>query len=93
MHLQTCLKKDLTKIQETEIGRVLKNFGREGKIPTKPSIKFTMESEEDSKLPFLDYLLKRENDGVLTSTIYGKATHTDRYLHCTFHHLFMLREN
>ncbi len=40
------------------------------------SIKFTMESEEDSKLPFLDCLLKRESDGMLTSTVYRKPTHT-----------------
>ncbi len=44
----------------------------------RPSIKFTMESEEDSKLPFLDCLLKRESDGVLTST--------DRYIHFKSHH-------
>ncbi len=47
-----------------------------------------MESEEDSKLPFLDRLLKREreSDGVLTSTVYRKPTHTDRYLHFMSHH-------
>ncbi len=33
----------------------------------RPSIKFTMEAQEDSKLPFLDCLLKRESDGMLTS--------------------------
>ena len=61
-------------------------------------IKFTMESEEDSKLPFLDCLLKRESDGMLTSTVYRKPTHTDippqgkrlelpvvTYLYRTFH--------
>ncbi len=51
----------------------------------RPSIKFTMESEEDSK----DCLLKRERvcDGMLTSTVYRKFTHTDRYLHFKSHHL------
>ncbi len=51
-------------------------------------IKFTMESDEDSKLPFLDCLLKREreSDGMLTSTVYRKSTHTDRYLHFKSHH-------
>ncbi len=29
------------------------------------------------KLPFLDCLLKRESDGMLTSTVYRKPTHTD----------------
>ncbi len=49
-------------------------------------IKFTMESEEDSKQPFLDCLLKRKSDGTLTSTVYRKPTHTDRYLHFKSHH-------
>ncbi len=52
----------------------------------KPSIKFTMESDEDIKLPLLDCLLKRESDGMLTSTVYRKPTHTDRYLHFRSHH-------
>ncbi len=43
-----------------------------------------MESDEDIKLPFLDCLLKR--DGMLTSTVYRKPTHTDRYLHFRSHH-------
>ena len=42
---------------------------------SEPSIKFTMESEEDSKLPFLDCLLKRDSYGMLTSTVYRKPTH------------------
>ncbi len=50
----------------------------------RPSIKFTMESEEDSKLPFLDFLLKRESDGMLTSTV--KPTQTNRFLHFKSHH-------
>ncbi len=52
----------------------------------RPYIKFTMESEEDSKLPFLDCLLKRESDSMLTSTVYRKPTHTDSYLHFKSHH-------
>ncbi len=54
----------------------------------RPSIKLTMESEEDSKLPFLDCLLKRERerDGMLTSTVCIKPTHTDRSLHFKSHH-------
>ncbi len=49
------------------------------------SVRPTMESE-DSKLPFLDCLLKRESDGMLTSTVYRKPTHTDSYLHFKSHH-------
>ncbi len=52
----------------------------------RPSIKFTMESDEDIKLPFLDCILKRESDGMLTSTVYRKPTHTDRYFHFRSHH-------
>ncbi len=52
----------------------------------RPSIKFTMEPDEDSKLPFLDCLLKRESDGMLTYTVYRKPAHTDRYLHFKSHH-------
>ncbi len=47
---------------------------------------YHLESEHDSKLPFLDCLLKRESDGMLTSTVYRKPTHTDRYLHFKSHH-------
>ncbi len=35
---------------------------------------------------FLDCLLKRESDGMLTSTVYKKPTHTDRYFHFKSHH-------
>ncbi len=45
-----------------------------------------MESEEESKLSFLDCLLKRESDGMLTSTVDRKPTHTNRYLHFKSHH-------
>ena len=43
------------------------------------SIKFIKDSEEDSKPPFLDYLLKRKR-------AHRKLTHTDRYLHFKSHH-------
>ena len=42
----------------------------------RPSIKFTMELEKDGKLPFLDCSLQRGEDGMLTSTVYRKPTHT-----------------
>ena len=45
-----------------------------------------MELKEDGKLPFLDCLLERGCDGMLTSTVYRKPTHTDRYLHFKSHH-------
>ena len=45
-----------------------------------PSIRFTMETEEDNKLAFLDTAVLTEPDGRLTTSVYRKLTHTDRYL-------------
>ena len=44
-----------------------------------PSIKFTLESEENNKLPFLDILVERNNGEFLTS-IYRKSTFTGQYI-------------
>ena len=43
------------------------------------SIKFTMEEEQDNRIAFLDVLVQREGLKMSTS-VYRKATHTDRYL-------------
>ncbi|KAL9985461.1 hypothetical protein ACROYT_G007872 [Oculina patagonica] len=51
-----------------------------------PSIRFTMETESDSKLAFLDTAVLREPDGRLTTSIYRKPTHTDQYLAYDSHH-------
>ena len=45
-----------------------------------PSTKFTMETENDNQLPFLDTLIQRSKNGELSSSIFRKPTHTDRYL-------------
>ena len=42
-------------------------------------IQFTKEIEENSKIPFLDCLVTRDNNKLRT-TIYRKPTHTDRLL-------------
>lgn len=44
------------------------------------SIKFTVEKEIDGKLPFLDLMTTREEDGTVKFGIYRKPTSTDRYI-------------
>ena len=50
------------------------------------SINFTVEIEKNSKIPFLDILLTHEADGSVSTTVYRKATHTDKYLDYESHH-------
>jgi hypothetical protein len=45
-----------------------------------PTIRFTVELEESCRLPFLDIDLARQADGAISTGVYRKATHTDRYL-------------
>ena len=51
-----------------------------------PSIQFTVEIESNGKLPFLDSLLEHEEDGSISTTVYRKPIHTDRYLDFASHH-------
>ena len=46
-----------------------------------PSIQFTMEEESEGRVSFLDVMVERGGDSKITTTIYRKPTHTDRYLH------------
>ena len=43
------------------------------------SIKFTLEFEEDNKIPFLDILLKRCPDNTFSTSVYRKKTFTGLY--------------
>ena len=51
-----------------------------------PCIQFTVEKESDERrLPFLDMQLCREDDGSISTSVYGKAMHTNQYLSFTSH--------
>ena len=50
-----------------------------------PTIRFTMETKKD-RIPFLDTSVIRDSNGLLTSSVYRKPTHTDQYLAYDSHH-------
>ena len=51
----------------------------------RPSIKFTMEEEENQQIAFMDIQVTREGNKLSTS-VYRKKTHTKRYLNFHLHH-------
>ena len=50
------------------------------------SIKFMVEKEKDGQLAFLDVQLCREDDVMVSTSVYHKATHTNQYLSFRSHH-------
>lgn len=49
-------------------------------------IKFTIEEGRDGSIAFLDTKTTRNPDGTTRTSVYRKATHTDKYLHFNSHH-------
>jgi hypothetical protein len=50
------------------------------------NILFTMETERDGHLPFLETDIYVRPDSTLGHKVYGKPTHTNLYLNSSFHH-------
>ena len=51
-----------------------------------PSIDFTYELEDEGNMPFLDLNIKHHPDGTLSTNVFRKKTHTDKYLNFQSHH-------
>jgi hypothetical protein len=51
-----------------------------------PNIQFTMETESNSHLPFLDIGIYRRPHGSLGHRVYRKPTHTNLFLNAEPHH-------
>ena len=51
-----------------------------------PRIKFTLDEEENGRLPFMDVCFTRQQDGSLARDVYQKPTHTNRYVSFNSHH-------
>ncbi|XP_048259337.1 uncharacterized protein LOC124120314 [Haliotis rufescens] len=51
-----------------------------------PRVQFTIETEKDNQLPFLDVLVCRNAANRIQTSVYRKPTHTDQYIHFNSNH-------
>ncbi|XP_071083943.1 uncharacterized protein [Haliotis cracherodii] len=51
-----------------------------------PRVQFTIETEKDNQLPFLDVLVCRNSANRIQTSVYRKPTHTDQYIHFNSNH-------
>ena len=42
-------------------------------------VEFTLEREDEGRLPFLDVKVQRREDGTVGTAVFRKGTHTDKY--------------
>ena len=57
----------------------------------RPPIQFTMEKEQDNKIPFLDVLVTRTEQG-FRSSVYRKPTFIGQYLNFNSHHPYTVKK-
>ena len=70
-----------TALPRTEVDRFSEHLNSIEK-----TIKFTTELESENKISFLDTEITHHQDGTLTTTVFRKKTHTDKYLSFKSHH-------
>ncbi len=68
-------------LKKNLVGKTLQHFNDQDDY-----IEFTVEKEENRQLAFLDTLVKADNEGNISLTVYRKETHTDQYLSYTSEH-------
>ncbi|XP_067660204.1 uncharacterized protein [Haliotis asinina] len=51
-----------------------------------PRVQFTLETETNGQLPFLDVLVTRAPDNKIETSVYRKPTHSDQYIHFDSNH-------
>ena len=52
-----------------------------------------MDVEDEGRLPMLDLVLHRMEDGTIATTVFRKPTHTERYLPFSSHHPSSMKQS